>query len=327
MRVRQPCAEHELELQLVHESPLELTFQRGNIAQSTVIKTAKEKWFVNTIAVAVWVCGIGFGCRIILYSFHDFTQLVQLANMLFHVLMWGIPVIFLIFIYILYSPCFIIWTFDQTTKHLLQIKTNLLGKHQKRIFDFSKIQAIQVEQDYDSDFQSFECSELYVVLKSGQQITLSQSSYESNSRKKAIALKHHRELAEKMRSFVGLGNEAIPKNERAEAVYIPSEEEINQEIEAGHKLAKQVFGTLFSSKAKKQETLQELRSQVNQDPTNPAAWESLAMMLGLQRLQRDTQLECLEAYQQAEKLYRQLGDTDKANEIQSLIKRVNKSLG
>jgi tetratricopeptide (TPR) repeat protein len=317
MRVRRACTEHELELQLIHESPLELTFQHGNIPQPTLMKAAKTNLFVYILVLVVLAVGIRFGSLIIFNSFDNFTRFLQHSHPQFLILIVVIPIIPLI--YILYAPYFTVWILERTNNHLVQIKTNLLGKKQKRKFDFSDIKAIKVEDEYDSDFPNSQCIELYLVLQSGKEITLSQSSYESNRRKRAIALKYHREIAEKMRSCIGFNNEAIPNNERAEAVYIPSEEEINQELAVGRKLARQVFTTLFSSKTKKEKIIQELRFQVNQKPTNPFAWENLAMMLDLQQ---DRRLECIEAYRRAETLYSQQGDIGKVRQIKAIIKRL-----
>ncbi|WP_392533659.1 hypothetical protein [Nostoc sp. C117] len=312
MRVRQPCADHELELQLIHESPLELTFQKGNIPQLIAIKTARKNLLVNTIKIGAVILFL-FGGFIYQSILHGIKQLLPISNLQFFAL---IAVLLLIsLIYVMFSPCFLLWIFDQTNKQLVEIKTNLLAKQQKRTFKFSEIEAINVQEDYDDSFQ---CTELYLVLKSGKEFTLSQSSYSLKTRNKAIALKYHREIAEKMRSFLGWDNEAIPINERAEAVYIPTEEEIKQDIESNLKMVKETLGTLFSSKAKKQEKIQELHSQINQDPSNPETWESLAMILGLQR---NTLQECIDAFVQAESLYRQRGDIDKANKMEELIKR------
>lgn len=55
MRIRQPCGDHELELQIIHESDLVLEFRVGNLGQLDAVSRGRKKWQNNTIAMAFWL--------------------------------------------------------------------------------------------------------------------------------------------------------------------------------------------------------------------------------------------------------------------------------
>jgi len=76
-----------------------------------------------------------------------------------------------------------------------------LGKTHTYTLPFNEVQSIQVEEHHDSP-QAL--TELYMVLKSGKQLTLSVSSYTHKESEKAINLEYHQLLAEKMRRYAGL---------------------------------------------------------------------------------------------------------------------------
>jgi hypothetical protein len=102
----------------------------------------------------------------------------------------------------LYESCFIAWYLYKKTKKHIQVKTNLLVKKRQIAFDFDQIKSIQVTQEHDEG--SFECTELYLLLQSAKEITLSQSSYNFKPENKAINLAYHQKIAAKMRSFIGI---------------------------------------------------------------------------------------------------------------------------
>lgn len=76
-----------------------------------------------------------------------------------------------------------------------------MGKTHTYTLPFNEVQSIQVEEHHDSP-QAL--TELYMVLKSGKQLTLSVSSYTHKESEKAINLEYHQLLAEKMRRYAGL---------------------------------------------------------------------------------------------------------------------------
>jgi hypothetical protein len=149
-------------------------------------------------------------------------------------------------------------------------------------------------------------------IKSGKPIQLSQSSYESDKRRQAIAVKYHLEMAEKIRDFMGFDHDFLPLGARSEDVYIPTADEIRREEEADRKFAMAYVSKLFASKAKKKQFQAELRMQVTQDPENPQVWERLAMILVYSK---DTRPEAIQAYQKAEKLYRKRGNFFEAEKM------------
>ncbi|MEA5582228.1 hypothetical protein VB620_12860 [Nodularia harveyana UHCC-0300] len=96
---------------------------------------------------------------------------------------------------------FTVWTFNRIEQKIIKTITYLFRKDHTDIFPVSEIQSILVEQHHDEGCTS---TELYMVLKSGKQITLSQSSHNDNTSQQASDLKYHEEIAQKMRNYLGL---------------------------------------------------------------------------------------------------------------------------
>ncbi|MEI6427948.1 MAG: hypothetical protein WCO45_06090 [Pseudanabaena sp. ELA607] len=210
MRIRQPCGDHELELQLIHESDLILEFRVGNWGKLEAINHGRKKWRDNTFATAVWLGWIVIGYITVFYLVPSLATSQNLAYAAHYALIFGLPIgifFYIIYcIYIFYEPCFIVWHFDGKKRQITQIKTNLFGKQTKLEIDFSQIKNISVEQHYDGDFTSFECTELYLALTSGKEFTLSQSSYDCKSENQAIAATYHQEIADQIRALIGLSS-------------------------------------------------------------------------------------------------------------------------
>ena len=148
------------------------------------------------------------GCIAIFYLMPSFAQNRNLAYGIHYALNFGLPIgisLYVIYcIYIFFMPCFIVWCFDGGKQKVTQIKTNLFGQQSQLEFDFSQIKKIGVEQHYDGDFTSFECTELYLTLGSGKEFTLSQSSYDSKKENQESAATYHQEIADKIRCLVGI---------------------------------------------------------------------------------------------------------------------------
>ncbi len=208
MRVCQPCGDHELELQIIYESDLILEFRVGNLGQVDAVSLGRKKWRDNTYAVTVWLGWIVIGYMTVFYLMPSLAQNRNLAYGIHYALNFGLPIgISLYVIYCIYTfsiPCFIMWCFDGSKQKVIQIKTNLFGKQSRLEFDFSQIKKIGIEQHYDGDFTSFECTELYLTLGSGKEFTLSQSSYDCKKENQAIATTYHQEIANKIRFLVGI---------------------------------------------------------------------------------------------------------------------------
>lgn len=206
MRMRQHCADHELELQIIHETELELVFRLGNLNQLDAIKNARQKFTTNTWSVAFYSSIIVISYLVGFYFYPSLTSDINIKYGTYYAFTIGLPIIIFLYIiyglYVLYESCFIAWYLDKKTKKLIQVKTNLLEKKRQIAFDFDQIKSIQVTQEHDEG--SFECAELYLVLQSGKEITLSQSSYNFKPENKAIDLDYHQEIAVKMRSFIGI---------------------------------------------------------------------------------------------------------------------------
>lgn len=199
-RIGQPRGQ-ELQLHLIHETSLELTFQLGTIPQSAkLMKKAWISWFLNLV---VGVLFVGF-TLVFMNAFINTKRTIPIPSSSFHpfYLFFAIFIIapIIMSIYGLYSPYFTIWTFDRLSQRLVKTTTNLWGKN-TYIFPFHEIKTIEVEEHHDDRHT---VTELYMVLKSGKQLTLSVSSYTINENEKADNLKYHQRIAEKMRHQAGL---------------------------------------------------------------------------------------------------------------------------
>lgn len=206
MRSRQPCADHELELQIIHETYDELVLRLGDLDKIEAIRKARQMWISNTWAISYYSSIIAIMYLVVFYFYPSLKSNINLNYGLYYAFTIGLPIIIFLYIiyclYTFYEACFITWLLDKKPQKLTQIKTNLLNKKRQIYFDFAQIKGIYVTQEYDGDSLNFECTELYFVLQSGKEITLSQSSYIIKSESKEKAIAYHQELAEKMRSFI-----------------------------------------------------------------------------------------------------------------------------
>ncbi|MHC0064038.1 hypothetical protein ACWATR_14230 [Nostoc sp. UIC 10890] len=197
MRIRGQPRGQESQLQIVQETSLELTFQLGVQPKSAAFKNAWISCCVNLV-IAVLVIGFIYTLMRNMTNDPNIPSRNSFFYYIFGIWMLG-PIIILISIP--FHKYFTVWTFNRTRQQIFKTTTYLFRKDHTKIFSFSEVKSIQVEQDYDD---SDACTELYMVLKSGKEMTLSQSSYNSNTSKQVSDLQFHEEIAQKMRHHLGL---------------------------------------------------------------------------------------------------------------------------
>ncbi|MFM2304980.1 MAG: hypothetical protein RLZZ135_2392 [Cyanobacteriota bacterium] len=309
MRILSHHLDRELELQLVQSTSQQLTFQRGTLSQSAALDRGWRNVLMPIISLGtfcIWTFSIMSKGRV-LDSIPSNLDGINLFILVWGMGMLGIPIS--IVIYSLFKPYFIVWTFDLIERKLKREGINLFRKKWIKTYQFETIRAVNVKQNEDSDSSYRKCCELYITLISGKEFTMSQSFYTSDRREQAIALKHHREIAEKMRNFLG---QTTADLERADRVFIPTAREIAAEQTANWDMLKSLAVTLFSPKAKRQSQIDRLKEQLITDRENPQLWEELGLYLAMnQEHYRDS----MEALFQAEIIYRDRGDEVKANEV------------
>ncbi len=148
MRILSHACGQELELQLVQETSLSLTFQRDVLSNS---RTVKQGWrqLVETLLL-VGPCLV-FGL-LMMTRFLSTTSLASPISIaiptVWAMLMIGVLVIVLIQRFY-FKPRFIVWTLDRSTQQLLKTTKNLLGKKHRRFnlarfdqFKFSSILSV-----------------------------------------------------------------------------------------------------------------------------------------------------------------------------------------
>jgi hypothetical protein len=89
----------------------------------------------------------------------------------------------------LIKPCFVVWTFDRTRKQIIRSVTNGVGIEIQTFLD--------VLQRYVPNGR--ETSYCWLILDSGHKVFFSACKTNVDKRSKAIVLKHHLAMAEKMR--------------------------------------------------------------------------------------------------------------------------------
>ena len=309
MRILSHHLDRELELQLVQSTSQQLTFQRGILSQSAALDRGWRnalKVIISLGTFCVWTFSIGWKGRII-ETIPSNPDGINLFILIWGMGMFGIPIS--IIIYSLFKPYFIVWTFDQSERKLKREGINLFRQKWIKTYQVETIRQVDVKQNEDSDSSYRKCCELYITLTSGKEFTMSQSFYTQDRREQAIALKHHREIAEKMRNFLG---QTTPDLERADRVFIPTAQEIATEQAANWDMLKSLAVTLFSPKVKRQSQIDRLKQQLTTDRGNPQLWEKLGLYLAMNK---EHYRDSMEALFQAEIIYRDRGDEVKANEV------------
>jgi hypothetical protein len=192
----------ESQLHIIQESSQELILQIGDKPKLVILKKARRSMLLGLISLVI---STGF-IFVFMGSFINANRgniQIPITNFYPFYFFFSIFMIapFSIFIYAFYAPLYISWTLDRSSQTIIKNGTNLLDKTRTYEFNFNEIQSINVEEHHD---RPHALTELYMVLKSGKQLTLSVSSYTFKEHEKANNLKYHQSLAEKIRYYVGL---------------------------------------------------------------------------------------------------------------------------
>jgi hypothetical protein len=299
------------QLNLVQETYQELKFQFDKHRRAEASIKKRTNWIKILISTASFLFFAWFfikaGFSLSVVGTFSYTALIPLIG----VLLFS----FLIFAYL--SPYSAAWVFDSSTRQLRQATHRLLWGQSTRSFPFDSIQEIIVDKAEDSDNEYRICTYIYIVLVSGKAIKLSQSGYFTDAREKAIALKHHQDIAQKMRERIGLKHSTEDRN-----IHIPSEAEVAEQREATFRTTKELFSSIFSTKSEKASSISKLKLTTAQNPNDAQAWEQLAL---LYVQDKDSIQDGIKAYRQAEVLYREQGNASKADLIRSMLKRLKAS--
>ncbi len=313
MRMLVENAGENTELRSIQETSQQLTFQTGTLPQLAAI----DRGWRNS---AFGLFGMGIYCTTIGYFmwqagvFHTILSNpigVNLFLLVWGMGMFGIPLA--VIAHKLLSAYYVTWTFDRLDRTLRRDAVNLLRNKYTKIYRFDDIEQLAVEQGKDPDNCHNKCCELYLKLRSNQEFTMSQSCYTRDRREQAISLQYHREIAEKMRIYLGY---ITVDAERADRVYIPTVREVESEKDANWELIKSVGSVLFSPTEKRQSEIENIREKLITDRDNPQLWETLSWHLAMNK---EHYRESIEALSQAEALYRDRGDNVMADELAQKI--------
>jgi hypothetical protein len=294
--------DHSQQLTLIEETPIALVFRKGKKSE----QTKPQQWIH---------LGLTVFCLVVFAENFLKGAIVLQSVFLFSPYVWMTAISIAVAILIYFNPYWVTWTLDRDSCQFIRTTHRCLLGKSKRSFSFDQIREVKVDQYESADSEGVVCAYLCIVLTSGKEIKLSQSKFSYDKREKAIALKYHREIAEKMRHYLGL---STPPQERAEDVYVPSIAEIQQEKAAAWAMLKDLFSAVFSKPEMKQAKINELRQQIAQDPHEAKKWEQLGLFLVQQKA---TLQEGFNAYRRAEQLYRDCGEIEKADEIKTLLRR------
>jgi hypothetical protein len=134
-----------------------------------------------------------------------------------------------------------------------------------------------------------------------------------DKRSKAIVLKHHLVMAEKMRDALQI---YTPPAIRSSRLNIPPADRPEAPV-----TLKSIWASVTPHKQQRQERIAHMRRQVAADPQNGQAWEDLAFALSLS-LDDSIRQEVLEAYRKAEALYRKAGNMKRAEFVSSVLRKL-----
>jgi hypothetical protein len=313
MRILSSTAGEQLRLRLVQETSQQLTFQRGILSKSQAIGQGWRNSRFGLVELAIL-------CILILSSmwrggvFHSISSnpiSINLFMLFWGMGMFGIPLV--IVAYRLLSACFVSWTFDRSERTLRREGVNILSQKRTKIYRFDEIEKIGVDRGKDSDDNYIKCCKLYITLRSGKEVTLSQSCYTRDRHEHAIALQYHQEIAEKMRTCLG---QTTAETERADRVWIPDAQDIAADRAAEWDMLKLLAGGLFSSKEKRQSEIENIKEKLITERDNARLWEQLSWHLAMHK---EHYRESIEALSHAETIYRDRGNIVKADDLATKI--------
>jgi hypothetical protein len=218
--------------------------------------------------------------------------------------------------------------FDRVQQQLVINIANIFGRNSVQIIPFARIADAQCDER-NRDGMSVE---VFLTLKAHQdyksakpeQIVLSRFSSEEYRTVANLTLREeHQELLLVVRTALGFSTKAI-LSKLQQNPPIPTEAELQAEkaqaILAAQEQIKNLTKTIFASKQDKQDRLGTLRSQTIQFPEDPQIWQDFALQLAMQK--NPPKVEIIDAYRQAEALYLDRGDTDRAMTITRTIEGI-----
>lgn len=196
---------NQKQLNLIKETSIELKFQEGN---SISTRTA---WMISFFLQIFGITFIFFLFFLLGVLFFISIRRGELLKNLLTLLSpsWTIFIIVLTIVLLslvssLYSPLFNFWIFDRRNQEMCKTTTSLLGKTKViTTIPFDNVKFIDFEE-HPEDSDSLAFTDLFIILKSDQYVTLSASSrYMSiNEDKRIASLKYHEDMAKKMADFI-----------------------------------------------------------------------------------------------------------------------------
>jgi hypothetical protein len=204
-------------LELIHETPTTLTFQRGSLPRSKAIKKAwidyLEALVFFLLPVAAFFSPLPLMAKPWLKAQLELDLTVVPADAYWIGLaVLAIPTVYTAF----FRPCFAIWTFDKSRRQIERVITNGVGVELSTYFNFNEVVDIEVSQYWAGEKKKhYYC---WLVLDSGYRIFLSHCKTGVDRRSKNMILYHHLVLAEKMRGLMSL---YTPPSQRANRIGVP----------------------------------------------------------------------------------------------------------
>lgn len=295
-------------LEILQETPQSLTFRQGSLSRWRSVRRA---WVDLAEAMVFFLLPVAaFFSPVPLYLREHWSIALPSAPSAYHWIGIILPVLPL-FYAALVKPCFVIWTVDAKRKQIIRSVTNGVGMELETFFDFNEIIGVDVLQRYVPNGR--ENSYCWLILDSGHKVFFSACKTNRDKRSKAIALKHHLVVAEKIRDALQI---YTPPAIRSDRLNIPPVDRPEAPI-----TLKSVWASIASNRQQRQERIAHMRRQVAADPQNGQAWEDLAFALSLS-LDDSIRHEVVEAYRQAESLYRKAGNMKRAEFVSSILRKL-----
>ncbi len=200
--IKSPCGK-QLQLKLVQETPLELTFQQGDRPRSSI--SIQKARIGSLIGLVIFILFIGAVWAVIYSVVNTKRDGFILPDSAFYgFYFFGILFTIIPLISIIFTPSpalFIHWTFDRPGQRIIKTTTPVWGQLRTEIYHFKEVKLLEVQEYHDYPHAH---TELYMILKSGKELFLSASSYDFAESQKSDNLKYHQIIAEKIRHQVGL---------------------------------------------------------------------------------------------------------------------------
>jgi hypothetical protein len=200
--------------------------------------------------------------------------------------------------------------FDRTQQKLIINTVTIFGGNAVKIIPFDWIEDARFEELKDDSISI----DVFLIIKESQaKIKLSgflcEEYFTADNQK---LREEHEELTLQVRTVLGFSNQQILAQFRRNRS-LPTQAELEQQRLATLAGLKTLAKDIFASKHTKQDRLEKLRKQTQQFPEDPKIWEEFALQLALQ--QKPIKAEIIHAYRQAQLLYLDREDIEKAEEI------------